>query len=460
MFAPGAAENSLDDLRGAGYGPPVARGRISAIALAWLATLAPAASADTVGVPISVPGTGVLNGVACPTATTCEAVGDSGSGEVLVLISNGIPGHPISIPGTYELRGIACESATTCIAVGDNAANVGVVVPIVDATPGVPITVPGTSYIESIACQSQTSCTAVGGPIVPITGTTPGTPVTAGNASLAAIACQTATNCTAIGLDRTSYASVVVPISGGTPGPAVTVPGQPFADASSSAIACPSPLACTATGINDQNFGTVVAIQNGIPASPITRRIQFVGVACESATSCEGVGPSGVSHKLFVVPITGGAASRSVPAPGSFPHGSLNAAACVSATNCEVVGTTGYSGLAVATCIQATGQGCAELTGPVSTRHATVTDQALYCAGTSGQRCLVRNQLRTTQQRLVATKTITIRPGHVDQLTFTLTSAGKRLLKRLGKLHVTLTISQALSDGRFVILRRRLTLRR
>jgi hypothetical protein len=442
----------------------VARGRISAIALASLAALAPAASADTVGVPTAVPGTVVFFGVACPTTTTCLAVGD----DLLVPIRDGIPQAPIPVPGTFELKGIACESATSCIAVGNNASNVGVVVPITGTTPGVPITVPGTISIDSIACPSATGCTAIGtsattvdGVVVSISGTTPGMPISVAPIRLTAIACQTPSSCTAVGDNNSpSFAGVVMPITNGMPGPPVTVPGNP---PGLDAIACQTATSCTAVGNNENNFGVVVPIQGGTPAAAVKPRryAAFFGVACESATTCEGVGQTGIgTQKGGVVPILSGHPSSPIPAPGDFARPSLNAVACMSATSCEVVGTSGYTGLVAATCIPAPGQGCAELTGPVSSHHATIIDQALYCAGAPGQTCVVANQVRTLHNRLVARKTITIRPGHVDELTFKLSRAGKRLLNKLGKLHVTLTIFQRLDASRFVILKRRLTLRR
>jgi len=63
--------------------------------------------------PVVVPGTELL-GVACPSATTCEALGDNFSGDgVVVPITSGIPGGAVVVPGT-ELLGVACPSATTC----------------------------------------------------------------------------------------------------------------------------------------------------------------------------------------------------------------------------------------------------------------------------------------------------------------------------------------------------------
>ncbi len=50
-----------------------------------------------------VPGTAFLDGVACPNATTCEAVGQNGSNPpqgVVVPITNGTPGTAQVVSGT------------------------------------------------------------------------------------------------------------------------------------------------------------------------------------------------------------------------------------------------------------------------------------------------------------------------------------------------------------------------
>ena len=434
------------------------------LALAALATVVPAAPADTVGVPIVVPRAGVFFGVACPTATTCEAVGDSGSGEVLVPIRDGIPGAPIPVPGTYELHGIACETATSCIAVGDNAANTGVVVPITNTTPGVPITIPGTFSVDGIACPSATSCTAVGaasgsleGVVVPIAGTTPGAPVPAPGTRLSAIACETTTSCTAVGDDVTS--GVVLPITNGMPGTAVTVPGGPR---TMYAIACQTATTCTAVGIDDNNFGDVARISNGVPASAVKppRYAAFFGIACESDTFCEGVGQTGFTQKGAVVPIDSGAPGLPIAAPGDFARPSLNAIACVSASRCEVVGTSGYNGLVVATCIPAAVQSCAAVSGQARTHRESVADD-VACVGLSGQSCTITAQLTTPASgQPVATTTITITPGQTDAVKLKLNRTGKRLLRKHRNLPVTLTISQSQDAGPFVLLERSLVLRR
>ena len=78
-----------------------------------------------------------LYGVARASPTTCFAVGLS----VVVPITNGIPGTPQIVPGQAFLYSVACPSATTCEAVGTKAPRTGplgpgVVVPITTGIPG------------------------------------------------------------------------------------------------------------------------------------------------------------------------------------------------------------------------------------------------------------------------------------------------------------------------------------
>lgn len=106
-----------------------------AVPVAVIGGVAPASAGITAQ---GVPGGVTLLGVACPSASTCQAVGGNNSGqEVVVPIINGTPGSAQPVPGTTLLAGVACASATTCVAVGDNSpSSQGVVVPIINGTPG------------------------------------------------------------------------------------------------------------------------------------------------------------------------------------------------------------------------------------------------------------------------------------------------------------------------------------
>jgi hypothetical protein len=123
----------------------------------------------TPGTAQVVSGTSVLQGVACPSATTfsattCEAVGSNSLGQGMVVpITNGSPGTAQAVSGTiYALQGVACPSGTTCEAVGYNSSFQGAVVPVTNGTPGTAQAVSGTSQLFGVACPSATTCEAVG----------------------------------------------------------------------------------------------------------------------------------------------------------------------------------------------------------------------------------------------------------------------------------------------------------
>ncbi len=90
----------------------------------------------TPGTPQVVPGAVFLEGVACPSATTCLAVGVNFASDqgVVAPITNGTLGTPLVVSGTADLYGMACPSATTCEAVGYNASFEGVVAVVLHAS--------------------------------------------------------------------------------------------------------------------------------------------------------------------------------------------------------------------------------------------------------------------------------------------------------------------------------------
>ncbi len=305
-------------------------------------SVAAPASASTVQV---VPGTFLLEGVACPSATTCVAVGynslpiTSGGPStpegVVVPITKGVPGTPQMVPGTFILSGVACSSATTCEAVGSN----GVVVPITNGTPGTAKTVPGAGFLDGVACPSATTCEAVGGNVVvTITNGAPNTPqVVPGAGFLDDVACPSATTCEAVGetdslTAPTGTQGVVAPITNGTPGSAQVVPGTAFLGG----VACPS-ATCEASGANASlqegvvvYQGIVVPITNGTPGTAQVVPI-IGGVACPSASTCEIVAGN------IVVPITNG--TPGIPQMVSGVESiELGALACPIPTKCVAVG--------------------------------------------------------------------------------------------------------------------------
>jgi hypothetical protein len=297
-----------------------------------VAGIAVPASASTSTQP--VPGTTALSGVACSTATTCEAVGlipapppTTGSTPppgftqgVLVPITNGSPGSVQDLPATQSLLGAACPSATTCEAVGAFSQAVNdapsylppvwyqgtdpAVMTVTNGSPGpvqiVPpyateIPAPGVSLV-SVACPSVTTCEAVGGTagVATITNGSPGPLAYTMNGPLhqaLGVACPSITSCEEVGVMPVApgvYEGGVEPITSGSPGTGQPVPGT----AVLSGVACPTATTCEAVGANASGQGVVVPITGGTPGpvQVVPGTSQLNGVACPSATTCEVVG--------------------------------------------------------------------------------------------------------------------------------------------------------------------------
>ncbi len=170
-----------------------------------------------------------VNGIACPTATVCWAVGDAHANPhhgLLVRIDNDEPGVVHHAPSMY-LSGIACATATSCEATGSvpsGAGHEGVVVRIVDGRFGAPRRVPGTSFMSAIACPT-TRCLAIGN-----------TPPRAGRSK-----------------------GVVLAIHNGTPSATRSIPVAP------TLLACPTSRVCEAVGSTDATNarGYVISLRLG-----------------------------------------------------------------------------------------------------------------------------------------------------------------------------------------------------
>jgi hypothetical protein len=150
-----------------------------------------------------------LNAITCVSATSCMAVGEyndaTGQTIMVVPITNGVPGVATSsaLPAgailnytqTAFLGSVACPSTTSCDAVGEFLTAAGtepLTVPITNGVAGTTddpqlpsgyLMTNQDSYLNSVSCQSQTTCLAVGTysnshgsePLdVPITNGTPG----------------------------------------------------------------------------------------------------------------------------------------------------------------------------------------------------------------------------------------------------------------------------------------------
>ena len=118
----------------------------------------------------------VMSGVACATKKQCLGVGhDSlGSGVVVALnpttgtVSSGQTVQAIAGTGGLGLEGVACPSASLCVAVGENSLrSAGIAVPLNPATGAIRRgqsvqNVTHKGILVNVACPSTTVCLAVG----------------------------------------------------------------------------------------------------------------------------------------------------------------------------------------------------------------------------------------------------------------------------------------------------------
>jgi hypothetical protein len=344
------------------------------------ASAAPAWSIVPSANPAGAP-SGSFTGVACPTATTCFAVGTVANGRwnnSLIERWNGTSWSIMASPsvataaggGTY-LDDIACAGATSCFAVGASQSNGATKTLImrwngsawsIVASPnpsGSPF--PG---LFSVACPGATSCFAVG-----VSGVSPAktlierwngsawsivaspNPAGAANSALFGVACTSTTSCFAVGSAN----------SGITPrtlverwnGSAWSIVASPSPAGSTTptlmSVSCPSSTSCFATGYYDAASVTKPLIErwNGTawsitpnPNLPNASLSQLSDVSCATPTSCFAVGiaqTSGGFHNL--IERWNGTSWAISPGPSTESAGTeLKSVACMSPTSCFAVG--------------------------------------------------------------------------------------------------------------------------
>jgi photosystem II stability/assembly factor-like uncharacterized protein len=265
------------------------------------------------------PGVEQLSGIACPTISTCEAVGVTyhGDGDILGTTDGGSTWSTQRLLpyGTYVIS-IACPSATTCEAVGANA-GVGVVFGTTDggATWSRQRINPQVLGLSAIACPTTTTCESVGngsaggGNVVLSTTDGGSTWVTQSFdpviAAFTGIACATATNCEVTGDQGTSsppttQAALFGTADGGStwnsqsvPSGIDTLPG----------VTCPTTLTCFASGRAVGAVGAVVLTESTtrpttsvvIPAKGAT--VSGASVLLDASASS----PNGIGSAVFEV---------------------------------------------------------------------------------------------------------------------------------------------------------------
>ena len=313
----------------------------------------------------------VLNGVSCPSPTSCIAVGSFVPGNSMPLAEtwNGSAWTTENVPtpagaASAQLNAVSCPSVATCTAVGSSTMSDG------GSSHGLVETWSGGSWriqsspqvadsaLTGVSCGSPTSCVAVGaqssgahtlaqvwnGSTWAIEPTPE--PPTAEASVLNAVSCSAATACTAVGstTDRASGSSnALAERWNGSSWTVQVTPSTTLGEDELNAVSCPSSSACTAVGESDSEQ-TLVDRWDGTTwtteAAPNARgsgASVLKAVACASAIACTAVGYSQRSgnETLAETWSDGGWSVQSTPSPSGAM---LNDVACPSAEMCTAIG--------------------------------------------------------------------------------------------------------------------------
>ena len=314
-----------------------------------------------------------ITGVACPSKSVCEAIGHdsatSGATAALLRTTDGGVSWvseklPAGMGGTVTgsvtstvLNAIACPSKSICEAVGGFGNSSGEVVVALRTTDGgrswVRRKIPGNGTVSAVACPSASTCDAlfrVNGPGTEVVlRTTNGgkswsrKTVLTGNVGLEVIACPSTSTCMAGG-DVYPAAVVLRTTNGGKSWAQETLESQSFAYVD--ALASRSTSVCEALTYNDDTsvaWRTTDAGTKWVTTTlPLTTG-DVGAIACSSTSVCVaagyGVAASGATSSAAVVLRTTNNAKRWVVAEAlSTGITELNAIACRSASVCEAGG--------------------------------------------------------------------------------------------------------------------------
>jgi hypothetical protein len=269
---------------------------------------------------------GFLNGVSCPSASLCLAVGENRNetrgiavplNPDTAMVRSGQELHAIS---GIVMSGVACASKKQCLAVGHDSSGSGVVVALSPATGAILSaqrvqTIPGTGGVglEGVACPLANLCVGVG----ENSGRSAGVAVALNPATgairrgqsvhnvthkgiLLDLSCPSTTVCLAVGWGA-SQPSVAVPIN---PRTGARSTGQSDRSISAraatlTAVSCPSLSLCLAVGndTGDPSVGQAVTIDPTtatIVADQSIRTLAGTGalnaVVCHSTAACVAAG--------------------------------------------------------------------------------------------------------------------------------------------------------------------------
>ena len=359
-----------------------------------------------VAVPVSPPADSTgqfsqLRDVSCASSTTCVAIGtyEVFNEEIVGLIDVITGGQPAvgtevalpadaapTAPTLSSLSAVSCWSPGSCVAVGyyDSPGQFQpLVVPITNGVPG-----------TGIEVAEPAGAAASGSQVAELTG----------------VSCPAAGSCVAVGWYKNLAGgkdAMVVPITGSTPGTPepIPLPGDAISGSSQSAqpaagVSCWSSTQCITAGGYNTSEAFVAAINNGavgtaqqmaLPEGPYGPTA--TALSCSMAGWCAIVGSYGGSTgtEAMVVPVADGTASTGVevalPADALTTNESayLNAVTCLPTGPCVAAG--GYAnspnaGAGMTVTVSGASVGAAT-PAPEPLNEASVGDAGLQSVGCS-----------------------------------------------------------------------------
>jgi hypothetical protein len=275
----------------------------------------------------------LLNGVACPSPSTCTVVGQylDRAHITVALVEHSDGSHwtvqpapnPPGANSETSLNGVSCPSPSDCTAVGDHQDAIGDDFTLAEHWDGSHWTIQHSPTLNSHA----------GG-------------------TLLGVSCPSPSDCTAVGfyISRTGNGVTLVEHWNGshwTIQPSANLPGDYYNILNG--VACPSPSACTAVGYSfangSGNDSALIEHWNGAhwtiqhdPAPATTGSLR--GVSCPSPSDCTAVGYTGEGNDAPMVEHWNGSHWTIQPSPNPPDGGDLAGVACPSPTACTGVGST------------------------------------------------------------------------------------------------------------------------
>lgn len=348
----------------------------------------------------------LFQGISCASQSSCVAAGyyapfgDGPAGSPNFTLAEALTAGQWSIQSTPNpsgslgagLNGVSCPTATRCEAVGFTADQLGNYVPAAEVWDGAAWTgqtVPGitiattSATLQAVSCSMPTACVAVGnyfdsngnsqifaeywdGSSWSLTSLS--SPSGSVSAQLNALSCPLTSLCMAIGVYSTTGFDEV-PLDEVWNGSGFSIQAMAVPSGSLTAIvnsvSCSSPTACVAVGVNTDRSstgplaetwdGSTWTIQPA--ASPLGFNATFTGVSCPAGITCEAVGYFNPGTGYFEPFAEGWDGTtwtvQNMPTPNQSLPAQPNAISCTAASSCRAVGYASDSNLKNYTLVEA-----------------------------------------------------------------------------------------------------------